>query len=197
MYWGPRCRVWAVALLCLALCTLGGCTSTAPGTDGTNNPGAGEFAGWHLTLNGSTQRVLTLDEVRALPSVNGNGYAVSTVGIRYGPWVCRGVDLRDLAALVGGTEPGDQLWISAPDGYLWVFDHDQLEGKGFVTFDANLREIPSPPLRVLLVYEMDGHPLSYDDGGPCRIGIVSENPGVVTEGSAWVKWVDRIEVRRT
>jgi hypothetical protein len=106
------------------------------------------------------------------------------------------VDLRDLADLVGGVGPGDRLWISAPDGYLWVFDYDQLEGKGFVTFDGALREIPSPPLRVLLVYELDGKPLTHEEGGPCRIGIVSDEPGVVTEGSAWVKWVDRMEVRK-
>jgi DMSO/TMAO reductase YedYZ molybdopterin-dependent catalytic subunit len=197
MHRGSRYRAWAMALLCLALCTLAGCTTMVPVSTDARDPMADEFAGWRLTLNGSTERVLTLDKIRALPSVTGHGYAVSTVGIRYGPWVCRGVDLRDLAALVGGTGQGDQLWISAPDGYLWVFDHDQLEGKGFVTFDANLREIPSPPMRVILVYELDGRPLSYDDGGPCRIGIVSETPGVVTEGSAWVKWVDRIEVRRT
>ncbi len=188
--------ITAVALLsCLLLGVLAGCSAFGPSqVQGTGSQPKEEFPGWKLTLNGTTERVLTLDDIRALPSVTGHGYAVSTVGIRYGPWVVRGVDLRDLAALVGGVEAGDQLWISAPDGYLWVFDDDQLEGKGFVTFDSDLREIPSPPLRVLLVYEEDGKPLTYDDGGPCRIGIISETPGVVTEGSAWVKWVDRIEV---
>jgi DMSO/TMAO reductase YedYZ molybdopterin-dependent catalytic subunit len=188
----------AVLLLCgLLLCLLAGCTATAPRAS-LNAQGAppDDFSSWRLTLNGTTEQVLTLADLRAMPSVTGHGYAVSTVGIRYGPWAVQGVDLRDLAALVGGAGPGDQLWISAPDGYLWVFDHDQLEGKDFITFDADLREIPSPPLRVVLVTELDGQPLSYDDGGPCRIGIISETPGVVTEGSAWVKWVDRIEVRR-
>lgn len=187
----------AVVFCSLALCVLSGCSSAgSPGkTAGTGTP-PDDFSGWRLTLNGSTERVLTLGDLRALPQVTGHGYAVSTVGIRYGPWVVKGVDLRDLAALVGGVGPGDSIWVSAPDGYLWVFDHDQLEGNGFVTFDADLKEIPSPPLRVLLVCEMDGKTLTYDDGGPCRVGIVSENPGVVTEGSAWVKWVDRIEVRR-
>jgi DMSO/TMAO reductase YedYZ molybdopterin-dependent catalytic subunit len=182
---------------CLLLGLLAGCASTSqPEAPVSGGPQADDFSGWRLTLNGTTEKVLTLDDLRAMPPVTGHGYAVSTVGIRYGPWVVKGVDLRDLAALVGGVRPGDQLWISAPDGYLWVFDHDQLQGKGFVTFDADLKEIPSPPLRVLLVCEMDGKPLTHDGGGPCRVGIISENPGVVTEGSAWVKWVDRIEVHR-
>ena len=187
----------AVLLACLLLGILAGCTSVsqtrAPATPGRQ---VDDFSGWRLTLNGTTERVLTLDELRAMPSVTGHGYAVSTVGIRYGPWVARGVDLRDLAALVGGMGPGDQIWISAPDGYLWVFDYDQLQGEGFVTFNGDLKEIPSPPLRVLLVCEEDGKPLAYDDGGPCRVGIISETPGVVTEGSAWVKWVDKIEVHK-
>ena len=92
--------------------------------------------------------------------------------------------------------PGDQLWISAPDGYLWVFDADQLAGNAFVTFDANLKETPSPPLRIILMYEQDNRPVSYDDGGPARIAIISDEPGIITEGSAWVKWVNRIEIQR-
>ena len=186
-----------ILLGCFLFCLAAGCNATAPAAHTTTpKVPADDFSGWNLTLTGTTERVLTLDDLRAMPSVSGHGYAVSTVGIRYGPWAVRGVDLRDLAALVGGVRPGDQVWISAPDGYLWVFDHDQLEGRDLVTFDANLSEIPAPPLRVVLACELDGHPLSYDDGGPCRIGIISETPGVVTEGSAWVKWVDRIEVRR-
>ena len=65
--------------------------------------------------------------------------------------------------------PDDQVWISAPDGYMWVFDAEQLEGKGFVTFNSDLKEIPSPPLRIILMYEQDKKPVSYDDGGPARI----------------------------
>ena len=152
-------------------------------------------ADWRLTVNGTTERVLTMNDLKALPSADGYGYCVSTTGFRFGPYTCKGVDLKDIAGLVGGVNPGQQVWISAPDGYLWVFDSDQLEGRGFVTFNENLTEIPSPALRIILMYEQNGTALSYDDGGPARIAIISEQPGVITEGSAWVKWVDRIEIR--
>jgi DMSO/TMAO reductase YedYZ molybdopterin-dependent catalytic subunit len=159
------------------------------------NP-APAFPGWNLTVAGDEVRVFTLEEIMQMPSVSGHGYAVSTVGIRYGPFTCRGVALRDLVSTVGELGPKDQIWISAPDGYLWVFDHDQLDGKGFVTFNESLKEIPSPALTILLMFEENGRPLTYDEGGPLRVAIISEEPGVITEGSAWVKWVNRIEIHR-
>ena len=152
---------------------------------------------WRLTVNGTTPVVLSMQDLQNIPAVTGHGYCVSTTGIMFGPYVCKGVDLREIAALAGGMDPVDRIWVSAPDGYLWVFDSDQVEGNGFVTFNEELKEIPSPPLRIILMYEQDGRPLTYDDGGPARIAIISEEPGIVTEGSAWVKWVDRIEVKKT
>jgi DMSO/TMAO reductase YedYZ molybdopterin-dependent catalytic subunit len=184
----------AVTLVLFMSITFSGCTSD--GTDPAVQVTDPAIKDWQLTLNGTSEKVLTLDDLRRFPVVTGHGYAVSTTGIRFGPYVCTGVDLRDLIADVGGMNPGDQVWISAPDGYLWVFDADQLEGNGFVTFNADLKEIPSPPLRIILMYEQDKKPVSYDDGGPARIAIISEEPGVVTEGSAWVKWVNRIEIQR-
>ena len=139
---------------------------------------------------------LSFGEVKALSSVTGHGNCVSTVGIRYGPWMCTGVPLPTLADLVGGLGPNDTVWVSAPDGYLWVFDEEQVRGEDFFTFNNDLQEIPSPPLTVILAYEFDDRPLTYDEGAPFRIAIISEEPGVITEGSSWVKWVDRIEVHR-
>jgi DMSO/TMAO reductase YedYZ molybdopterin-dependent catalytic subunit len=181
---------FSLLILLSSFMVAAGCTS--PGAPAVPE----EFPGWNLSVNGTAEKVLTLDEVRALPSVTGHGFSVSTVGIKYGPYRCRGVDLRDLTSVAGGIRPGDEVWIYAPDGYLWVFDYDQLQGQGFVTFNASLKEIPSPPLRVILMYEQDGRPLTYDEGGPCRIAIIADQEGIVTEGSAWVKWVSRIEVHR-
>ncbi|HPD76210.1 MAG TPA: molybdopterin-dependent oxidoreductase [Methanoregulaceae archaeon] len=172
-----------------------GCTGTAPPRETDTIP-ADDFRGWNLTVNGTTRASYTFDEIRAFPTKAGNCYAVSTVGIKYGPYTCKGVLLTDLLEQSGGIAEGDQVWVSAPDGYLWVFDYDQTQGEGFITFNESLREIPSPPLQVLLMYEQDGKPLSYDDGGPVRLVIISEEEGIVTEGSAWVKWVDTIEVKR-
>jgi len=186
-----------ICILLILSCLCAGCTGTAPASSPqtVTNP-ADDFSSWHLSVNGSTRAEYTLDQVRKLPATTGNGFAVSTVGIKYGPYTCTGVLLTDLLGPAGGISPGDQAWISAPDGYLWVFDYEQVQGKGFITFNEDLKEITSPPLRILLMYEQDGKPLTYDDGGPVRVAIISDEKGVITEGSAWVKWVNKIEIKK-
>ncbi len=190
----------AIAGICAMLvlfCCCAGCTGTAPAASiqPATSP-VDDFSSWNLTVNGTTRQVYSLEQIRALPSTTGHGFAVSTVGIKYGPYICKGVLLTELLKPSGGIAPGDQVWISAPDGYLWVYDYDQVQGNGFITFNESLKEIASPPLRILLMYEQDGKKLSYNDGGPLRVSIISDEKGVVTEGSAWVKWVDTIEIKK-
>jgi DMSO/TMAO reductase YedYZ molybdopterin-dependent catalytic subunit len=185
-----------ICILLILFCCCAGCTGTAPASSSQPvTSSIDDISTWNLTVNGTTRLVYSLDQIRALPATTGHGFAVSTVGIKYGPYICKGVLLTDLLAQSGGISPKDQVWISAPDGYLWVFDYDQVQGKGFITFNEDLKEITSPPLRILLMYERDGKPLSYDDGGPLRAAIISDETGVVTEGSAWVKWVNKIAIK--
>ena len=157
---------------------------------------SGDEPDWNLTVAGDQETVLTFAEIRALPAVEGYGYSVSTVGIKYGPNRYRGVLLSDLVEMAGGAGAEDLIYVSAEDGYLWVFDMAQLRGEEFFAFDENLREIPAPPLNVILAYDRDGEPLAYEEGGPLRLVVITGTPDVITEGSPWVKWGDRIEVHR-
>jgi len=175
------------------------CVASACGCTGTTGPtkAAGEDISWNLTVSDGTQEeVLSFSEIKALPAWEGYGHAVSTVGIKYGPYRVRGVSLATLLDRVGGFKEGDRVGISAPDGYYWVFDDEQMAGKGFVTFDQDLKEKPSPTITLVLAYEFNGAPIPDEDGGPLRIVVGTDEPGTVTEGSSWVKWVDRLEVHR-
>lgn len=151
---------------------------------------------WNLTLIGDTEEVLTLQELRSLPSVEGYGYGISTVGIKVGPNTYRGVLISDLIERVGGMGPEDLVYISADDGYLWVFGADQIKGDGFMTLNEDLREIPSPGLSVICAYERDGDIIDEEWGGPLRVIIISNQENTIVEASSWVKWVDTIEVKR-
>ena len=149
------------------------------------------------TLNGTTNVTLDYAGVLALPSVTGVGGAVSTTGILMGPYRIKGVALSTLAERVGGMGPNQTMRVYAPDGYMWVLDRDRVDGKGFVAFSPELKELANPPALVpVLMYEQNGTPLSREEGGPFRIAVLDPaGSPVITEGSGWVKWVDRVEVR--
>ncbi len=185
-------RALLAVLIAVAAVLAAGCTGTAPANaTPSSTPNA------TLVLNGTTNVTLDYAGVLALPSVSGVGGAVSTTGIKYGPFQIKGVSLRTLADRVGGLGSNQTLRVHAPDGYMWVIDADQVDGKGFVPFSPELKELASPPKLVpVLMYEQNGTPLAEEQGGPFRIAVLNpDGTPVITEGSGWVKWVDRIEVR--
>lgn len=150
---------------------------------------------WNVTLIGSNdeQVLLSYDEITAMPAYAGHGGFFSSVGVVSGPYEAKGVPLSDLCELVGGVTPSDIVMISAADGYSAVFDYDELLG-GLITYSPeNLREVPHGELKLILIYELDGEPLSDYDGRPLRLAVVGRD-ALVTEGVYWVKWVTRIEV---
>ena len=183
-------------VLCICLAAFACICGCLGADDPTSGPGAPEpLPGTITIVRGGTEMVLDWDTITAMPAFEGYGYSVSTVGIKSGPFSVKGVPLTDLIALAGDFWPENRVWVSAPDGYLWVFDYDQVEGEGFIAFDGDLREMPAPPLTVIIMYEQDGLPLTYEYGGPFRMVVATDTPDVITEGSSWVKWVDRIEIK--
>lgn len=173
------------------------CIGVAIATTGCLHPSrvAEERIDWNLTLIGDCEKVLSYDEIRAMPAYEGYGGFFSTVGIVNGPFKCKGVPLEELCDLVGGINTTNTVWISASDGYLMVFTYDQVMGD-FIAYDpATMKEVPHRDMTVILMYEQDGTLLSEAMGGPLRIAIVSEDKRL-TEGHYWVQWVDRIEIRR-
>lgn len=178
-----------ILVLLLAGILSAGCTQTGGGPSPTPNA--------TLMLNGSVNVTLSYAEVLALPSVSGTGGAVSTTGILIGPFSIKGVALATLAERAGGMGPNQTMRIHASDGYMWVLDRDRVNGRGFVVFTPELKEMADPPRLVpVLAYELNGTALSKEREGPFRIAVIDPaGSPVITEGSGWVKWVDRIEIR--
>jgi len=153
---------------------------------------------WKLILTGrdGIEKILSYRDIKSLPAYRGNGGFFSTVGIIYGPYKVKGVDIGYLCKQVGGILQNDTVMITAEDGYSTVLDYKQVQG-GFITYDKNLKEAPHGELKVILMYEQDGKPLSDEDGRPLRIAIAGTKKGLLTEGAYWVKWVNKIEVLKT
>ena len=152
---------------------------------------------WKVNLIGKdgTEKTLNVKDIQKLTSYTGDGGFFTTTGIVYGPYKAKGVQITDLAGLVGGMEEDDLIMVSAEDGYSSVFDYEQVSGdiNTYSYEDDSIKEKPHGELKVILMYEQDGKPLSDDDGKPLRIAVVGAD-NLLTEGNMWVKWVTKVEV---
>ncbi|MDD5093575.1 MAG: molybdopterin-dependent oxidoreductase [Dehalococcoidia bacterium] len=158
----------------------------------------GDDIDWQLNITGpnGAQEILSYDEIKHLPAYEGFGGYFTTTGLIYGPYEVKGVLLTDLCDLVGGVTPEDVVFVSAIDGYSSVYDYDRVLGN-FDTYDPDTMEVVSHgESRLVLMYEQNGKPLSYDDGQPLRIARIGPDDKLLIEGQYWVKWVDGIEVEK-
>ncbi len=157
----------------------------------------GDGIEWQLTIRGKDgeEKVLEYHDVLKLPKVESRGGYFSTVGVVYGPYDVKGVPVLELCGLVGGMGEDDVLLVSAKDGYSSVYDYSQVSGDIDTFVPDPIKQVPHGELEFLLIYEMDGEPLSDVDGRPFRLAITSTE-NLITEGHWWVKWVDRLEIRR-
>ena len=170
-----------VALSLLAAAACGGGTAVDMALEVTGPGGA-------VTLD--------LDDLKDLPVTEGWGGFVSSTGEITIPERFEGVSLADLAAEVGGIEPGMGLTVVAEDGYAMTLSYDQAVGGAFIAYDPSTgAEItPSGPLRPIIAYARDGEPIGEDDG-PLRLEVVSDERDQVVDGHWTVKWVAAIEIK--
>jgi hypothetical protein len=152
---------------------------------------------WDLTLAGADGqlKILTYNEVKALPAYAGHGGFFTTTGVVNGPYKAKGVPVIDLCNLVGGMTPSDAIMVSASDGYSSIFDYDQVMGNVVTSDPKTMKEVSHGELKLVLMYELDGQPLSQDGGKPLRIAVIGKDD-LLTEGNMWIKWVNKIEVMK-
>jgi DMSO/TMAO reductase YedYZ molybdopterin-dependent catalytic subunit len=190
-----RLRAWALALglvVAFATAALGALSSSGTGTAVAAEPVA-------LTVVGNgTVRELTLEQVKALTVYEGWSGMKNSAGTITPPAPVKGVKLSDLFAEVGGITEQQSCDIIASDGYGMTMTYGEVTGGAFTVYNASTgaKETPKSPLSSVLIYERDGQPISYLDGGPLRIAISqTENVDQVADGHWLVKWVDRLELR--
>ena len=132
---------------------------------------------WSLTVQGRVERdlVLTLDDLRALPSVTRPSTLMcisNPVGgdlIGNSEWT--GVKLADLLALAGPLSGAGELVLRGEDNYVDSFPIDEALREG-----------------TIVAYLQNGEPLQPRHGFPARVLV----PGIY--GMKNVKWVRSIEI---
>jgi len=147
-----------------------------------------------LTVVGpSATREFSLAELQAMTATSGWGGWKNQVGNITAPMSWRGVSIASLMELVGG---GSSVIVRASDGYEQQFSAAEIHG-GVVTYHPvtgqTITSI-SGNLRAIIAYSLNGQGLPSDQG-PLRLAFVSPQNEQVTDGSNWVKLVNRLTVR--
>jgi hypothetical protein len=149
-----------------------------------------------IAPDGSTQS-LTMAELQALPSVEGQAGIKSSTGEITLPKLYKGISLGDLVALVPGFDETMGISVVAEDGYAITYSYDQATNGSFIAYDPGTGdELKSPvPLTAVLAYEMDGQSLNAKEDGNLRVVIISDEAKQVTDGHWSVKWVTKLEIK--
>jgi DMSO/TMAO reductase YedYZ molybdopterin-dependent catalytic subunit len=194
-----RRLVLSVALalvLSLAACQSAQPAPTATPTASTTGAQTGATATLDL-VGPAGSKTLTLDDVRALPAVQGWAGIKNSVGKITQPALHKGVALKELCNLVGGAGPEDAIEVTAKDGYATTLSYDEAIKGDLITYDPiSGDEIKiGDPLQVILAYERDGQPLPEDSDGSLRLAVISPRNNQVTDGHWAVKWVVKIAVK--
>jgi DMSO/TMAO reductase YedYZ molybdopterin-dependent catalytic subunit len=139
---------------------------------------------------------LTLEDLMALPAVEGQAGIKSSTGAITLPTPFKGVLLTDLVSQIGSLDEGMGVNIVAEDGYAISYSFDQITNGNFIAYSpATGEEIQlDEQLQVVIAYENDGQPLPKDSDGTLRVVIISSEPNQVTDGHWSVKWVNQIEL---
>ena len=152
-----------------------------------------DLADWHLGISGLVERPmrLELDEIKARPrqehvatlECSGNGSSPKFMGaVANARWT--GTPLAPILEQCG-IKPGgiEVVFFGADQNVETIRDAEYTQN-----FARSLSLVDALSDNVLLVYELNGEPLSSRNGFPLRLLV----PGWY--GIAWVKWLSRIEV---
>jgi DMSO/TMAO reductase YedYZ molybdopterin-dependent catalytic subunit len=141
------------------------------------------------------QRNLTRQDIIALQTYTAPGGFRKSGGAIAGVGNYTGVPISELISLVGGISQDDTLTVSASDGYTMSYTYNQVaNGADFTTFDpiTGSQVSATSPLKMVLIYSLDGQPLASDEG-PLRIGVLGSE-GLLTTGNQSVKMVTQLQV---
>jgi len=171
---------------------LAGCSGGSAGQPAARSPDA------TLTIKSADQAVtLTWDEIKDLPTYEGPGGRISSVGRVTPPTAFKGITVEDLCALVGGFTEENSVQITAKDGYGMTFSYDQITKGAYDTYDPSTGENKAFDGRLwtVIAYQEEGESVPPDRDGPLRLAILGTDK-VITDGHWWIKWVESIEVKQ-
>jgi DMSO/TMAO reductase YedYZ molybdopterin-dependent catalytic subunit len=144
-----------------------------------------------------TSIALSMDEIKALPSVEGLGGIMSSTGKITAPALYKGVLISTLLDELGGLSEDRSVEIIAEDGYSLTYSSNQIINGEYITYDVSSGdEIDTiGSLQTIIAYEREGEPLNVESEGQLRLVIIGESQMQVVDGHWSVKWVNKIVLK--
>jgi len=148
-------------------------------------------------IKDDTVIALTMEELKALPSVEGLGGIMSSTGKITPPENYKGVLVTTLLEQLGGLSEDRSVEVIAEDGYSITFSPAQILEGNYITYDVSSGdEIETiGKLQTIIAYERNGEPLDADSEGQLRLVVIGESPLQVVDGHWSVKWVKQIKLK--
>lgn len=139
----------------------------------------------------------TMDQLKALPAVEGLAGIMSSTGKITPPALYKGVLVSTILEAVGGITPENSIEIIATDGYSITFSPSQILDGKYMTYDvANGDEMDTVgQLQTIIAYEKEGQPLNAESEGEIRLAMIGESNLQVVDGHWAIKYVNKIRLK--
>ncbi|MGI6249947.1 MAG: hypothetical protein ACOYKD_01075 [Anaerolineaceae bacterium] len=139
----------------------------------------------------------TMEQLKALPAVEGLAGIMSSTGKITPPAMYKGVLVSTLLEQVGGLKPENSVEILASDGYSITYSPGQILDGQYTTYDvANGDETKTVgKLQTIIAYEREGKPLNNESEGELRLAIIGESNLQVVDGHWSIKFVNKIRLK--
>ncbi|MGV8049512.1 MAG: hypothetical protein AB2L21_04020 [Anaerolineaceae bacterium] len=149
-------------------------------------------------VNDDTSVYLTMDQLKALPSVEGLGGIMSSTGKITAPATYKGVLVTTLLDEMGGMSEDRSVEVLAEDGYSITYSANQLINGEYITYDVSSGdEIDTiGTLQTIIAYEREGEPLNAESEGQLRLVVIGDSPLQVVDGHWSVKFVNKINLKQ-
>ena len=136
----------------------------------------------------------TMEQLKALPSVEGLGGIMSSTGKITAPVIYKGVEVKTLLEELGGMTDENSVEIVAEDGYSITYSPNQIQNGDYITYDVSSGdEIDTiGSLKTILAYEREGQPLNPDMDGQLRLVMIGDSQLQVVDGHWSIKYVNKI-----
>ena len=140
---------------------------------------------------------MTMDQIKALPAVEGLSGMMSSTGKITAPVMHKGVLVSELLKAIGGISDDRSIEVMASDGYAITYSQNQIAEGDYITYDVSSGDEIDKigELQTIIAYEREGEPLNPVSEGELRLVVIGDSNLQVVDGHWLVKFVNKIVLK--